>query len=376
MGDKRGRGGDEAPGHRLDAEPRPRPNNHPQGNKPRRCRPVTEEGPPGAATGPPPPPDDATPPTQSRRGGPDPLSLSKTPPKPPTPPPRPSPHPRPRPPSRHGGRGGGCGGKRGTSGQGRARMGERRPGRRGAGPGPEAWGAVGEESTRSGRAEVRADIRRTGREPSRAGGGTRRTTAGAPREPRLRGPPGRGGPDPGKAPRGPAAAPPRPETRRGHRAGGGAATGDDRRRRRWQGGTRPPQTLYPPSAGKAGRGRAETEDKARQGAAGGHGSSGGPGRGRWGAEPGRDNKGVGRGRLKGGEDGHRAQPLPRRCTTPPFLRATAARSATPRAAVAALPRASGRPLPLFSLSPAHTRFFSRPSRPAGRHRAGPPAPHG
>lgn len=211
------------------------------------------------------------------------------------------------------------------------------------------------------------------RAPSRAGGGTRRTTAGAPREPRLRGPPGRGGPDPGKAPRGPAAAPPRPETRRGHRAGGGAATGDDRRRRRWQGGTRPPpKPSTRPPRGRRGGDRGQGAPRG----GGGHGSSGGPGRGRWGAEPGRDNKGVGRDRLKGGEDGHRAQPLPRRCTTPPFLRATAARSATPRAAVAALPRASGRPLPLFSLSPAHTRFFSRPSRPAGRHRAGPPAPHG
>lgn len=253
-------------------------------------------------------------------------------------------------------------------------MGERRPGRRGAGPGPEAWGAVGEESTRSGRAEVRADIRRTEREPRpgrAAGRGGRRR---APRVSRGSEAP-RGGADPTPERRHGGPPPRRHVPRRGEgtvreaarRPGTTGAEGDGRGAR-----APPPKPSTRPPRGRRGGDRGQGAPRG----GGGHGSSGGPGRGRWGAEPGRDNKGVGRDRLKGGEDGHRAQPLPRRCTTPPFLRATAARSATPRAAVAALPRASGRPLPLFSLSPAHTRFFSRPSRPAGRHRAGPPAPHG
>lgn len=289
MGDRRGRGGDEAPGHRLDAEPRPRPNNHPQGNKPRRCRPVTEEGPPGAATGPPPPPDDATPPTQSRRGGPDPLSLSKTPPKPPTPPaslPAPATQ-APFSPRRAGG--GGCGGKRGTSGQGRARMGERRPGRRGAGPGPEAWGAVGEESTRSGRAEVRADIRRTEREPRpgrAAGRGGRRR---APRVSRGSEAP-RGGADPTPERRHGGPPPRRHVPRRGEgtvreaarRPGTTGAEGDGR------GARAPPPNPLPALRGEGG---AETEDKARQGAAGDTAAAAAPG----GEDGGRSPEGTTRG---------------------------------------------------------------------------------
>ncbi|XP_032177688.1 collagen alpha-1(I) chain-like [Mustela erminea] len=327
-------------------------------------------GPPDAATGPgrrhptPPSPHPLPPNARAAGGGPDPSPFPSNPQSSLLPTTASLPAPANPGPSRHRERGG-CSGKRGTGRQG-ARSGGREQGRgrRGAEPGPEAWaGGGGPEGrdTELGTAGSEQTPDGTEREPSRAGGGRRRP-AGAPREPRALRPPGGGGAGPNHPREGATGArrrAARPETRRGHRAG--AATGKDRRRgrrRRRRRARAPPQALDPPSAGKAGLGRAETrgQRQARQrGAAGGVAAAPAPRRGRRAGEPGGDTRG-----------GEGAAPSP-----PPFLRARPAAVLPPRPHRGAPHSPLGRLLPPGSSGP----FFPPARTSLSSLATSGPAPH-